>query len=700
MKECQKEAPMQQVYTTTYWRLGWRLACLLLLLGLPWMGTSCTGTTLPFLQHLKRPLAMAAALQAPDGESYLFIANADLDRVAMVRVNRRELYIDPDPSTPGILLIPTGRYPVSLAVTPDQKKMYVLNGIEGNIGVIDLSNFEQTNEGSAPLRLPKGCTGNCFQSPTQLLLHSEGQQLLGFVTVPSESAIVVLDLTDGAATYGTEIKRFRVQGFPNSMFKAEGGSTIYVTNSRLQTTTIGPNQLRQQSFVHAIDTTKLTLKNIKVCETGTDNGQLIAPPCGASTQGSASSDGQWMYLIDQVTGGVRVYDLKNNTPVKQGDGRFANDETIRLSNGAALLRVRFLPTMTVTIKDASGQDVTVTKEFAWATSSDGSIYAIDPEKHALLDKSQAGPSVPTQGLQMFVGTDIVGDPRNPTRATLPKIKTTEGTVEGSVGIQVFEGKTRTEDWNLTYEGVLIPTRTGRFSNVTAGSFADASAEDLELLGAKVGDILLLEDCKPASTPVDGGNPDGNTVGDPCEFTIKEIDKYQLVITIPEGTTIPTKSQWSYQIRAKAGTYLVNGSLSGILDDRVEEGKAYTNNFFGLTIEKGTEPTPRDTRIAFQTISGFELAGATLTGFPARMLSLPSGRACANNCSLDACKEHPSCTNTDCVANSTDAKTQCAADENCINSKCVIQQRIWVLDPAGSQLFVVNPNTLANENTIR
>jgi DNA-binding beta-propeller fold protein YncE len=652
---------------------------------------------------------MAAALNSDKGSQYLYIANADLDRLALVDVTQRSLLLDPSPATPGIYMIKTGRYPVSVATTPDQKKMYVLHGIEGNLGVVDLTKFQEVQDGNAALRLPKACSTNtCWQNPSQLMLYNDetNKRLLGFVAIPSEQSIAVVNLTDGDAKYGEEIQRFRVQGTPGRMFRATDGKTIYITNSKRQQIAIDNTKERQLAFFHAIDAEALTMQNVKLCETVFDKstGGYLAPPCGATQEGAVSQDGRWLYFIDMATGGIRVYDWQEKKTVKQGDARFPENETIRVPGGTSFLGIMFMPAMAVTIKDASGNDKEVTKTLAWATGSDGYVYAIDTETHTLLDTDETDPSV--ANLQMFVGPDSAGDPRDPVRNTLPKLAVTSGQ-DNDTGIKVFPGKTRSEIWTLTYEGVVVSGRSGRFSDLKNGLFLDAESRDLSLDTVQVGDILSLHDCVPGTgQTTDGGTTDGSSEGTPCELTITEVNRHQLTVDIKDAT-IPERSSWTYSIRSKAGTFLVQGTLSGTLQARLEQGKTYTADSFSLKINKGTEATPRDTRIGFTTDSGVVVGRVALlasinnrAGLPRRLLSLASHNSCANQCSVESCQSHPSCTKTQCVAGSTEETKQCPTSEDCISGTCVPQQRIWILDPSSSQLYVVNPKTRQLENTIR
>lgn len=686
---------MLQAFFLFCWKRRFHFLLYSFVVLMPWLGTSCSGTVLPVLQHFKRPTSMTSVVHSTDGSQHLYVANADIDRLALVHVAKRSLLIDPSPKTPGIYQVKTGRYPVSIASSPDNSKIYTLHGIDGNIGVSDTKTFQPVLDGKEPLRLPKGCKGPCWKNPTQLVLHNDtdAKRTLGFITVPSDSMIVVVDLTEKGSKYGSEVKRIRIPGLPNSIFKSPKGSIVYVTNTRAQWTDLPNTKKRKSVFIHAIDTKTLNVQNISICESVLEDNASNIETCGTIKQGSVSEDGQFLYLIDQVTGGIRIYDTKAKKLIPQGDARYPETQDIRLRNGGAFLAVQFLPATSIVVKDAKGQNTTLKHAFAWATASDGYVYVIDSRTHRILDTNPAEASA--QQLTMFVGTSAVGDPREPARPGLPKIKVEDST-KNPLGITLFSGKTRSENWKLSHQGELFTNRSGRFSDLAKGVFVDAQSQDLTQLGVQKGDTLSLQDCIPPKNPPSNGE---TAQGTPCKLNILSVARHRLEVDV-KGQTIPQKDAWKFSIQTPQGSYLVEGSVTGRLSKRLIEDQKYTCAYFSLLVAKGSEPTPEGTRIEFTAESGVTDGRTRVTGLPSHITALPAHQSCASRCQESVCQQHPSCTKTQCESASSDTKKQCAAAEDCVQGTCIPQRRVWVLDPSSSQLFVINPTDLKLETTIR
>lgn len=647
---------------------------------------ACASTTLPFLQHFKHPMAVAT-VKIVDGTSakyQMYVANADIDRLAVVDVTQRALVIDPDNNTPGILYISTGRRPIDVKASPDQKRLYVLHAIDGNIRILDTATNQPVNNN--PM-LPTNCARQpgCWKGAARLLVYQQQSpsQLLGFVALSGENAIAIVNLNESdSANFGKEVSRIRLTGRPVDMWFGPERKNIYVADAT-------------QGFVHVIEAETQSVRQLAV---------------GSPTlNGSVSLDNRWLYLIDARDNSIIIYDLKENKTVSQGDQRFPNETNIRLPVGS-FLQVKFTPPISVTVRDEEGNNRLITKSFAWANGSDGFGYLIDPDEytnskssttfkaHRLLDSDEGGPSV--GNLRVTVDGENRGDPRSPVQNFIPKIVTSENDPDG---ITLVHGKTRSESWSLTYEGKIVEERAGRFSNIDAGIFADIEQKDLTTLGVKAKDLLVLQNCGTATSVPDAGATSEEAPPAPtCDLEITKVEGYRVFV---DTSSLPPESknqaQWSYTIRSSK-SYVAVGSLTGVVATRIPEGALFIGDYFTLTIEANTVATPRDTSIQFETTSGVTLKRLRLGGLPTMILPQDNHISCSGSlCQQQNCTTHPTCTNTACESNTADATKSCGTDESCVEGKCQPNTKIWILDSAGGRLFVVNPfDTITLETTIR
>lgn len=677
-------------------------------LALAWVLTfqvSCDNTVTPGLKHLKRPLSLAPAFvdvsqcraaNATIGEAfcrqdsdcdggktcvaegrryYMYIANADLDRLSVVwtlssasgdSVFNREHLIDPSPTSPGVLYIPTGRYPVDVVTAPDQKRVFVLHGIDGDLMVIDPQTQKPAvdKDGNA-LRFPEKCQDNdsCWQNPSRLLLYPTDSGLMGFVLVPSERVVVVVDLNESSATYGKETKRIALDGLPNQMFFDPQQKNLYVTNST-------------KTAIDMIDPKALTKSSFDV---------------GRATLGGAiSHDLAWLYLIDMETGGILIYGLNNKKIVQQGDSRYPERITIQPDANVSVLNIAFFPVETfVTVTDTDGQQASLKGAFALATASDGYAYLIDITKHKLFNADLRGPAAST--FRVYVGEEAFGDAREPTRNTLPKIRRANS---DDTGVKLVADRVVSETWTLTYNKTFISDRNGRFSDLKNGEFIERTGFDLASETVQKGDVLILQDCKEET------KEGGETVSVACEFPILEAVGARLKIDVSQETP-PEKDQWTFSIRTHE-SYLVEGSVSGKQELRATDGALYKNDFFELQISAGKEDTPTDTKFEFTIDARFTMMRLALGGLPSKMIIARDRLPCTGDtedCKRSYCTNHPLCRKTQCAARSSDDATNeqlkgegkiCGDDEVCDTDSgtCTALVRLWVLDPSGSQLFVV------------
>ncbi len=663
---------------------------------------SCSSNTPTYLQHLKRPLALAPVFvsikqcrpkngafgeefcledkDCPTGKScvaegkqyFTYIANADIDRLTVVKTTAedpqsavflRELLLDPRTDRPGILYIPTGRYPVDLAVSPDQKRLFVLHGIDGDLMVLDprLQAPFRDKKGQ-PLRIPKNCheKGTCWKTPKRLVLYQEakGRQIYGFVALAGEKAVLALDMSEGT-DFGHVFKRFDFEDSPSDLILNASTRSLYVT-------------FATSGKVFRIDPKDLTIDKQSI-----DVGEPIST-------GSVASDDSLLFLISRKTGGIITFDLKKKKILPHGDQRLDDKKSLTL-DGASFLSLQFIPSIYAAAVASDGQKKLVKGDYLWATASDGYGYLIDLKKRKIFDKDLMEPS--TKNFRIYVDDDSFGDARNPIRATLPRIKTKD---DDDSGVLLVADKVRSEYWSLVYEGELFAKQKGFF--LKKGVFVSKRERNFDELHVQKGDRLILEECQPVSD-------DKKKIR--CELPILKVEQKQLIVET-KGIKLPTKDEWTFTVRTSK-SYLVRGSLSGVQPERALEGKRYRNKYFELTIQAGEEPTPAKTKLNFFVDAHFSPYRVVLGGEPSRTTIAPARLVCSSaDCESNTCKHHPICTKKKCQRRTTDAaKNQkaresgslCNIDEQC-NTKtgtCQPLVRLWILDASDGKLVVLNPD---------
>ncbi|MEH2025758.1 beta-propeller fold lactonase family protein [Nostoc sp.] len=126
-----------------------------------------------------------------------------------------------------ITRIPIGSQPNKVLLSADQNRLYVANGNDDSISVIDTNNNRvvQTISLSRPGDKYKG--GN----PNSLTLSPDGRTL--YVTLGGENAIAVVDLQAGQVN-----GRIPTGWYPNSVSVSRDGQRLYVVNAKSNS---GPN---------------------------------------------------------------------------------------------------------------------------------------------------------------------------------------------------------------------------------------------------------------------------------------------------------------------------------------------------------------------------------------------------------------------------------------------------------------------------
>lgn len=130
-------------------------------------------------------------------------------------------------ATGKITRIPVESQPNKVLLSPDQNKLYVANGNNDSISVIDTNSNRvvQTISLSRPGEKYKGA------NPNSLALNSDGQTL--YVTLGGENAVAVVDLRSGQVA-----GRIPTGWYPNSVSVSADGQKLYVVNAKSNS---GPN---------------------------------------------------------------------------------------------------------------------------------------------------------------------------------------------------------------------------------------------------------------------------------------------------------------------------------------------------------------------------------------------------------------------------------------------------------------------------
>ncbi len=209
----------------------------------------------------KRPTRLAVS----QDNRFLFVTNFADDTISII--NLENLQVE--------ATVPTGDGPNGLTIGPDNRKVYVCNFNEGTLSIIDLATF--TNIGAVAVGL----------HPARVSLSPEGNEL--FVTNFSSDSISVIDL------HTLAIKQ-TIEGFkgPSAMAFTPDGSRFFVTN-RLSNTL--------QEVVHDSALNDWILGETRVATADTPAGIAI------------SRDGSFALVTSEGSGDVSILRISDPQPV-------------------------------------------------------------------------------------------------------------------------------------------------------------------------------------------------------------------------------------------------------------------------------------------------------------------------------------------------------------------------------------------------
>jgi hypothetical protein len=174
-----------------------------------------------------------------------------------------------------------------------------------------------------------------------------------------------------------------------------------------------------------------------------------------------------------------------------------------------------------------------------------------------------------------------------------------------VNLTTADGITKSENWVLTYEGIVAGTYS-QTGNISSSNLNDSLAK-FQTFGVIPGDMVIIGD---------------------EEIQISQVsDEQNLVL---ESTPSTTGSDIQYEIRS-SGNYVVFGSLSGLQKNRIIEGAPYSSDTgsFSLSIAQSLDqPTTIGDFFDFGTDNGIEsiaLNKKMLPSYGARVLRQSDGK---------------------------------------------------------------------------
>jgi len=160
---------------------------------------------------------------------YVAIKNSDSGAasIAYVSSQRDDEVLAVDLATNAITRIPVGVQPNKILLSPDESRLYVVNGDTDSVSVIDTSSDKvvQTISLSRPGDKYKGA------NPNSLALSPNGETL--YVTLGGENTLAVVNLKTGRVA-----GRIPTGWYPNSVSVSQNGRKLYVVNAK---STSGPN---------------------------------------------------------------------------------------------------------------------------------------------------------------------------------------------------------------------------------------------------------------------------------------------------------------------------------------------------------------------------------------------------------------------------------------------------------------------------
>ncbi len=190
---------------------------------------------------------------------------------------------------PIVLAPPRGKgFVTGMALSPDEKRLYVANHLSGDVAVID------TQTRAVTQRIPMGASSDPYDAskfPYQVLPSTDGKKL--YVSNWKDGSVAVVNVATLSAPYS--MTYVRVGNHPNAMIFSPGGDRLYVANANSDT-------------VSVLDTaTDSVLFDIDV------RAYADAPFGNTPNALAVSPDGGTLYVVNAGTNEVTVVDLHGRT---------------------------------------------------------------------------------------------------------------------------------------------------------------------------------------------------------------------------------------------------------------------------------------------------------------------------------------------------------------------------------------------------
>jgi YVTN family beta-propeller protein len=207
---------------------------------------------------------------------------------------------------PIVLAPPRGKgFATGIALSPDEKRLYVANHLSGDVAVID------TETRAVTQRIPMGASADPYDTsrfPYQVLPSADGQKL--YVSNWKDGTVAVVKVGSLAAPFS--VTQVRVGNHPNAMIFSPGGDRLYVVNANSDT-------------VSVLDTaTDSVLFDIDV------RAYQDAPYGNTPNALAVSPDGGTLYVVNAGTNEVTVVDLQGQANDDDAEHAHKHDRPYRI----------------------------------------------------------------------------------------------------------------------------------------------------------------------------------------------------------------------------------------------------------------------------------------------------------------------------------------------------------------------------------
>ncbi|MBN2497553.1 MAG: hypothetical protein JXR96_23370 [Deltaproteobacteria bacterium] len=583
----------------------------------------------------------------------LAVVSSQSDDVRIFDAEKRAFFSSVNPFFP--LSVPVGRYPSCAGMDPTGEFLFVANGLSGDLSLVDLdrlvevdcdrdtttcaSSLHPDNErcragvSRAPLSfddesvlapesiaVPRGVEGG--EEPS----WSRDKMLPVWVSLSLSGQLARLEFTyplgEGIPQRLDLAEIVDVGGVPSGLAITHDGATLVMADEA-------------SDSIAVLDTLSLSLDRV---DAGGPTRRVFLTP-----------DEQIVYAVRLDSPEIRLVDLQSRAPVPTGYEALPDTARNPDEDGSSLMlpgiprSITFVEGHSLSVLDEGSESIDYTTEllpeeeregvdqevirlFAYVSDMDGNVYLLDAVNHRTVDSQpfygpalgeigyvQRGEVIQPEELASCIGAES---------CPYPQIEDFDRVYDGVDeldpiyhGVWLYPGYTRSESWIITWEGVLPGTdqsSSGRFDGWTLED--ERYGLDYGAAGVQAGDYLQV-----LSPPAGVGEvPDPACVADGKEdaqtyFRVESVDEKSLrlveVSGVDPGRCWPEAIR--YQVRVRE-SWMVVGTESGVMGDRIEMGVRYDNGMIALTIlaptslDENEDPirVPRDAAFGFNADSGF------------------------------------------------------------------------------------------------